>query len=67
MCIFCVDDDGPFYRRKSSAFPRRMVAEAVELSSAAPGGETRVAPPSQTPVETSDSPGPTGESRAAAE
>jgi len=30
MCIFCVGDDGPFYLRKSAAFPRKMVAEAVE-------------------------------------
>lgn len=30
MCIFCVGDDTPFYLRKSTAFPRKVVAEAIE-------------------------------------
>lgn len=30
MCIFCVGDDTPFYLRKSTAFPRKMIAEAVD-------------------------------------
>lgn len=34
MCIFCVGDDAPFYLRKSTAFPRRLVAEAVEPDTA---------------------------------
>jgi hypothetical protein len=30
MCIFCVDgDDTPFHLRKSTAFPRKFVAETV--------------------------------------
>ncbi len=29
MCIFCVGDDAPFYLRKSTAFPRKLTAEAV--------------------------------------
>jgi len=30
MCIFCVGDDVPFHLRKSTAFPRKMIAEAVQ-------------------------------------
>jgi hypothetical protein len=30
MCIFCIGDDAPFYLRKSTAFPRKLIAEAVE-------------------------------------
>jgi hypothetical protein len=30
MCIFCVGDDAPFYLRKSTAFPRKFTADAVE-------------------------------------
>jgi hypothetical protein len=33
MCFFCMEDDTPFHLRKSSAFPRKMVAEAVEPDS----------------------------------
>jgi hypothetical protein len=36
MCFFCMEDDTPFHLRKSSAFPRKMVAEVVEPRSAAP-------------------------------
>jgi hypothetical protein len=34
MCIFCVGDDAPFYLRKSTAFPRKLIAEAVETDAA---------------------------------
>jgi hypothetical protein len=37
MCIFCLEDDTPFHLRKSSAFPRKMVAEAVELGTETTG------------------------------
>ena len=30
MCIYCLEGDTPFHLRKSSAFPRKMAAEAVE-------------------------------------
>src|SRR3977135_2735963 len=33
MCFFCMGDVTPFHLRKSSAFPRKMVAEAVESGS----------------------------------
>jgi hypothetical protein len=33
MCIFCIGDDTPFHLAKRSAFPRKMVAEAVEAGS----------------------------------
>ena len=36
MCFFCIQDDTPFHLRKSSAFSRKMVAEAVEPGDAAP-------------------------------
>jgi hypothetical protein len=34
MCIFCVGDDAPFYLRKSTAFPRKFTADAVEPDTA---------------------------------
>lgn len=34
MCIFCVGDDVPFYLRKSTAFPRKLVADAVKADAA---------------------------------
>lgn len=30
MCIFCVGDDASFYLRKSTAFPSKFTADAVE-------------------------------------
>jgi hypothetical protein len=34
MCFFCVEDDTPFYLRKSMAFPRKMVVDPVESDTA---------------------------------
>jgi hypothetical protein len=34
MCIYCLEGDSLLTLRKSSAFPRKMVAEAVEDDSA---------------------------------
>jgi len=53
MCFFCMEDDTPFYLRKSSAFPRKMVAEAVE-----PGSEAAPSEPSLSTAFTCDSPEP---------
>jgi len=35
MCIYCLEDELPFYLRRSSAFPRKMAAETVEVDAAA--------------------------------
>jgi hypothetical protein len=35
MCIYCLEDDTPFRSRKSSGFPRKMMAEAVETDATA--------------------------------
>ena len=43
MCIFCVGDDTPFYLRKSTAFPRNLIAEAVEAD-AVPCAKVKSAP-----------------------
>ena len=35
MCIYCLEDELPFYLRTSSAFPRKLAAEAVEVDAVA--------------------------------
>ena len=40
MCIFCLADDAPFYLRKSTAFPRQLIAEAIETDGA-PGEKAK--------------------------
>ena len=35
MCIYCLEDELPFYLRRTSSFPRKLAAEAVEVDAAA--------------------------------
>jgi hypothetical protein len=49
MCIYCLEGDIPFHLRKSSAFPRKMAAEAVE-------GDATVAKPESSSEFSCDAP-----------